>query len=176
MKIPSVQITQSGQVRLELDPLPQEAVAEAELNEQDLNDGALRQDAILLSSMLYEEGLLALPPNEAEARLEGDTKAQIVELRNSHEQLKKEAEAIEILRNAHSLTEGKAQDLPVYLAGDPGKKGDIAERVESGNLYTRRKVPYESAGSGRRICQLDRRRQSSHGSGDGQSDLVRALW
>ena len=33
-------------------------MAEAELNEQDLNDEALRQDAILLSSMLYEEGLL----------------------------------------------------------------------------------------------------------------------
>ena len=135
-------------VRLELDPLPQEAVAEAELNEQDLNDEALRQDAILLSSMLYEEGLLALPPNEAEARLEGDTKAQIVELRNSHEQLKKEAEAIEILR-AHSLTEGKAQDLPVYLAGDPGKKGDIAERANLAIFTQGEKVPYESAGSGR---------------------------
>ena len=49
-------------------------------------------------------------------------------LRNTHEQLKKEAESIQILQ-AHALTEGKAQDLPIYLAGDPGKKGAVAKRA-----------------------------------------------
>ena len=135
-------------VRLELDPLPNEQTADVELSKVDLMNETLRQDATLLSLMLYEEGLLALPPNEVEGRLEGTPKERIVTLREDHSQLKKEAEAIQIL-NAHSLTEGNAQDLPIYLAGDPGKKGDIAKRANLAIFTDGEKVPYEPQGSGR---------------------------
>ena len=135
-------------VRLEINPLPKEAVAEVEVSEEDLMNESLRQDATLLSRMLYEEGLLALPPNEVEARLEGQAKQQIMMLRNIHEQLKKEADSIQILQ-AHALTEGNAQDLPIYLAGDPGKKGAIAKRANLAIFTEGEKIPYEPQGSGR---------------------------
>ena len=55
--------------RLEMNPC-KEALAEVEVSEEDLMNESLRQDATLLSLMLYEEGLLALPHNEVETRLE----------------------------------------------------------------------------------------------------------
>ena len=135
-------------VRLEANPLPEAVATNDELNEADRMDESLRQDAILLSRMLYEEGLLALPPNEVESRLEGEPKTQMTALRKSLEQAKQDAAAIEILR-AHSLAEGNAQDLQIYLAGDPGKKGDIAQRANLAIFTEGEKIPYESTGSGR---------------------------
>ncbi len=135
-------------VRLETNPLPQDVLAEVEISEEDLNNETLRQDATLLSLMLYEEGLLALPPNEVRARLEGQAKQRVVSLSSAQDELKKEAESIQILR-AHSLAEGNAQDLPIYLAGDPGKKGDIAKRSNLAIFTAGQKVPYEPTGSGR---------------------------
>ncbi len=135
-------------VRLELNPLPQEAVAEVELSEEELMNETLQRDATLLSLMLYEEGLLALPANEVESRLEGEAKEQVSRLRSTQKQLKQDAESIQILR-AHSLAEGNAQDLPIYLTGDPGKKGDIAKRANLAIFTNGEKVPYEPSGSGR---------------------------
>ncbi|MEC9095832.1 MAG: DUF1549 domain-containing protein, partial [Planctomycetota bacterium] len=72
-------------VRLEMNPLPEEAVAEVEISKEDLMNETLRVDATLLSLMLYEEGLLALPPNEVEARLEGAAKERIMSLKSDHD-------------------------------------------------------------------------------------------
>ena len=138
-------------VRLELDPLPEEKLATKQddgkpVDEEQLKEG--KADAVFLSRLFYDEGLLALPVKEAEGKLRGDAKAKLNALKKSHGDLKKSAEQISILM-AHALTEGKGADLPIYIQGNPAKKGDIAPRAMPAIFTHGEKSPFSSNGSGR---------------------------
>jgi hypothetical protein len=135
-------------VRIEMSPLPETKLAntqqggEREFTESD------RQAALLLSQMLYDEGLLALPNGEVEKRLTEDLKVKSDGLRAEEEELKNAVAAIEIPL-AHSLAEGDVRDMPIYVAGDPGKKGTISPRAMPAIFTSGEPVPFQTQGSGR---------------------------
>ena len=139
-------------VRLEMEPLPvaklaaEESVGEAELTKEDMERD--RQDAILLSRLLYDEGLLALPPNESEPRLAESAAADLTDLRTDLKAKQEVAAAIEVSM-AHSLNEATGTDLPIYLQGDPAKQGDKAPRSMLAILTGGKRRAFESSGSGR---------------------------
>lgn len=139
-------------VRLEVDPLPvQELVAENSAGETGLTEQQTerdRQDAILLSRLLYDEGLLALPPTESESRLAESAAAQLTEMRTELEAKQDVAAAIEVSM-AHSLNEAKGSDLPIYLQGDPAKQGDIAPRAMLAIFTGGERRAFDPSGSGR---------------------------
>ncbi len=140
-------------VRLELDPLP---VTELAANDSgDTPDGSAadternRQDAILLSRLLYDEGLLALPPKESESRLPEASTAKLAEMRKTLDSKKKAATAITISM-AHSLNEGGSRDLPIYIQGDPAKTGETAPRSVPAILTGGKRSAFDTTNSGRR--------------------------
>lgn len=136
--------------RLELDPLPksqntadQKTVATvAATAAQD------RNGAILLSRMLYDEGLLAIPVKEAEKHLPETAKRSLLQKRKEQAELKQQAQAIQVAM-AHSLNEGSGTDLAIYLQGNPAKHGEIAPRAMPAILTFGKKVPFNPTGSGR---------------------------
>jgi cytochrome c553 len=137
--------------RLELNPLPKStsetvAASKTELNEQ--QEAVDRGDAVVLSRMLYDEGLLALPRNEVEKYLDEATKKELQAKRKKQEALKKKAQSIQIAM-AHSLTEGNSRDLEIYLQGNPAKKGELAPRAMPAILTSGTKRPFNPKGSGR---------------------------
>jgi len=140
-------------VRLELDPLPVDELAANDSD--DTTDGSAkdternRQDAILLSRLLYDEGLLALPPKESESRLPEASAGQLAEFRKVLDSKMKAAAAITISM-AHSLNEGGSRDLPIYIQGDPAKTGETAPRSIPAILTGGERSAFASAGSGRR--------------------------
>ena len=134
--------------RLEMQPLPKVVdVAASQPQEQTFTEED-RQAAYLLSKMFYDEGLLALPNEEVEQRVTGAIKEEAVALRKQEKELKTAAEAIEISM-AHALVDGEGRDLPIYLAGDPGKKGESAERAIPAIFTNGEKRPFHPHGSGR---------------------------
>jgi hypothetical protein len=140
-------------VRLEMDPLPADKLAANEEGdapqisaEEAKRD---RQDAILLSRLLYDEGLLALPPNESEFLLPEASSATLTQLRVELDTRKKSAAAIAVPM-AHSLNEGTGSDLAIYLQGDPAKKGEAAARSIPAILTGGERFPFASSGSGRK--------------------------
>lgn len=139
-------------VRLEMDPLPiEEVAADESTSVTDQTEAATerdRQDAILLSRLLYDEGLLALPPNESESRLAESATAQLTEMRAELRAKQDVAATIEVSM-AHSLNEAKGSDLPIYLQGDPAKHGDIAPRSMLAILTDGERRAFASSGSGR---------------------------
>ncbi|MDA0589877.1 MAG: DUF1553 domain-containing protein [Planctomycetota bacterium] len=137
--------------RLELDPLPEEKLAAKDdagepVDEEQLNRD--QADAIFLSRLFYDEGLLALPANEAEGKLADEQKAVLAELKSKHGELNKAAGQINILM-AHSLNEGNGADLPIYLQGNPAKKGDVAPRAMPAIFTSGEKSAFAPKGSGR---------------------------
>ena len=137
--------------RLELDPLPEEKLAAKDGNNEPVDEEQLKRDkadAILLSRLFYDEGLLALPANEAEGKLPAEQKAALAELKKKLEELKKAAGQINILM-AHSLNEGNGADLPIYLLGNPAKKGDVAPRAMPAIFTSGEKSAFAPKGSGR---------------------------
>lgn len=139
-------------VRMEMSPLPAEAIAsQNSATEQNLTKEQVerdRQDAILLSRLLYDEGLLALPPKESEPRLADSAVAKLTDLRTGLKAKQEVAAAIEVLM-AHSLNEATGTDLPVYLQGDPAKQGDKVSRSMLAILTGGERRAFESSGSGR---------------------------
>ncbi|MDA1161933.1 MAG: PSD1 and planctomycete cytochrome C domain-containing protein [Planctomycetota bacterium] len=140
-------------VRLEMHPLPVDKLASNEssdtpdVSEEDAERD--RQDAILLSRLLYDEGLLALPPAESESLLPPESAETLTQLRQQLAGKKKSAEAIAVPM-AHSLNEATGHDLPIYLQGDPAKKGESAARSIPAILTGGERSPFESSGSGRK--------------------------
>jgi hypothetical protein len=136
--------------RLELDPpLTPAAVADKPTSEGDSPTSEdARRAALLLSWLLYDEGLLALPGAEAEAKLPEAAKQQLA---GQKEKLKTEqdlANAIQVT-TAHSLSEGTGADLKIYLSGDPAKPGEAAPRAMPAILTAGEKIPFPQQGSGR---------------------------
>jgi hypothetical protein len=153
--------------RLELDPLPAaanntvatntrtantatgqtgEAAAANDANDADREQAKL--DAQLLSEMLYDQGLLALPGSEADKRLPEQATQQLTQLRTEQDRLKKESDAIKIA-TAHSLMETTGRDLKIYLQGNPAKQGDVAVRSMPAVLTGGERKPLSGKGSGR---------------------------
>jgi hypothetical protein len=137
--------------RLELDPLPEEKLAAKDSDDEPTDEKQLkrdRADAVFLSRLFYDEGLLALPAKEAEGKLAAEQKSALAELRKTQGELKKTAEKINILM-VHSLNEGNGADLPIYLQGDPAKKGDVAPRAMPAIFTSGEKSAFAPKGSGR---------------------------
>ena len=53
------------------------------------------------------------------------------------------------VRMAHSLNEGSGADLPIYLLGNPAKKGDLAPRAMPAIFTSGEKSAFAPKGSGR---------------------------
>lgn len=143
--------------RLELDPPPveQPVAAGSAANGsqgQAAGDPATerqdRADAVLLSRMFYDEGLLALPPADAEGRLPQPAQAELKQLRQELQRRQQAAASIEVPL-AHALAEGQGSDLPVYLQGDPARRGEPAPRALPAIFTGGEKRPFAPAGSGR---------------------------
>jgi hypothetical protein len=135
-------------VRIEMSPLPETKLANAEQGEKREFTESDRQAALLLSQMLYDEGLLALPNGEVEKRLPKDLQVKADGLRAAEKKLKDAVAAIQIPL-AHSLTDGDVRDMPIYVAGDPGKKGMISPRALPAIFTGGESVPFKTQGSGR---------------------------
>ena len=137
--------------RLELDPLPEEKLAAKDGDDEPVDEEQLKldkADAILLSRLFYDEGLLALPASEAEGKLPADQKSALAALKKKLEELTKAAGQIDV-RMAHSLNEGSGADLPIYLLGNPAKKGDVAPRAMPAIFTSGEKSAFSPQGSGR---------------------------
>ena len=136
-------------IRLEFDPLPELQVVEKETENIEAHpDSNPRAVAWVLSRLLDEEGLLSLPPTEAEMFFQGDQKQELERLRTAATGRKEEAEAVIILQ-AHSLKDDKLRDLPVYLQGNPAKQGEVVARSFPA-IFTRGvRAPFDPSQSGR---------------------------
>jgi Protein of unknown function (DUF1553)/Protein of unknown function (DUF1549)/Planctomycete cytochrome C len=104
--------------------------------------------AVLLSRMLSDRGLLALPGKEAASRLKGDVAKRLQSLRTELDRRKKSSAAIQIAM-AHSLKEGNGHDLHVYLAGNPKNLGETAPRGVPAIFTGGQRKPFDPKGSGR---------------------------
>ena len=139
--------------RLERDPLPASAVAKSggskktpskagEAGKQD------KADAVFLSELLYDQGLLAIPAADAAGLLPKAPGQELKQRRDRLGELKKAAGAIKI-HIAHALTDSKGSDLKIYRAGDPTNLGDVAPRSFPAILTAGARQPFKSSGSGR---------------------------
>ncbi len=134
--------------RLEQNPLPKPAtkpaasIAAKTINEDD------RPNAILLSELLHDKGLLAIPAAEAATHLIGEPQNTLASLKQELDIRKKAATAIAV-PIAHSLTEGQGRDIKVYKQGDPTKQGELAPRSLLAILTGGKRIPFDTKGSGR---------------------------
>lgn len=134
--------------RLEMKPIPDEAVVDAGDDKSRDFTEADKVNATLLSLMFYDEGLLAIPPSEAESKLPEEPKAQLAELRKQREEMQKQVDAISVPL-AHSINEDGSRDVKIYLKGNPANQADAAPRAMPAIFTNGEKAPFESAGSGR---------------------------
>lgn len=138
--------------RLEQDPLPQAPVTVAGLQagatrtEVELEQA--RSDAQLLSNLLYDQGLLALPGSDADKRLPEAAAKELTQLRAEQDRLKKEFDSIQVAM-AHALAETPGRDLKIYLQGNPARQGDVAPRSLPVVLTGGQRKPMGAKGSGR---------------------------
>lgn len=140
-----------SEARLELDPPPVAVAASESASNETYNEAERAQamlDATLLSEMLYDQGLLALPGNEIDKKLPEPALQQLAALRTEQDRLKKESDGIQVAM-AHSLTDGAGRDLKVYLQGNPKKLGDTAPRSMPVVFSGGERRPISSKGSGR---------------------------
>ena len=140
-------------VRLELDPLPPAALAVHEETQKEEQFASLRgaQDriaAMLLSELLFDQGLLAVPANEVAGLLPDPVAAEWKVRQTQQAKLKQQAAAIQIL-TAHALQDSGGADLQIYRSGDPANPGETAPRSFPAILTEGKRRPFESSGSGR---------------------------
>ena len=124
----------------------------AETPLQELSDEQLTRlqaDATFLSELFDERGVLGIAPDQIEPLLEGNTATILKEQKKQLMQLKEAASAIKIPM-AHALAEGTARDVKIYMAGDPRKKGETAQRGFPAIFTSGERQAFETAGSGRR--------------------------
>jgi len=104
--------------------------------------------AVYCSELFSDRGLLAIPAKEAGKYLSGDAAGQLAAMQDDLKKKQAAAEAIQVLM-AHAVSEGKSVDMPVYLAGDPRKKGPQAPRSFLAVMTGGERQPFEATGSGR---------------------------
>ncbi len=124
------------------------AAASGVSSESSSSPTALREDALFLSELFSDKGVLALPAKEVGGYLKGEPAAQLAKLNEHAAEAKKAADAINVPL-AHSLSDGTGMDLPVYLAGDPKKKGPTAARAFPAVLSGGDRQVFAPKGSGR---------------------------
>ena len=107
-----------------------------------------REDAILLSELISDKGLLAIPAKQAADYLSEVPKKRLDELRHALQDRRKQAESIPITM-AHALQDGTGADMRVYLAGDPTKLGAVVPRSFPAVFSGGKRKPFAPAGSGR---------------------------
>jgi len=103
--------------------------------------------ADLLNAVVAERGLLGVQRNQIERLLKGEQKEQLKAIRAELDTLRKNAPPKYDL--AHSLTEGKPADMPVYIRGNPEKAGETVPRRFLSILADDEPQPFDQ-GSGRR--------------------------
>ena len=134
--------------RLVLDPPPDSDPLAGKKPAAAAGVESMRDTALLLSWLLYDEGLLGLPGTEVEGKLQEEARQGLVDLRSRQAEMKKEAESLQI-QMAHSLTDGKGADLKVYLSGNPENLGEDAPRSLPAIFTAGTRQPFETQGSGR---------------------------
>ena len=138
--------------RLELNPIPLPATIVAAASNETVRSetefNQARLDARLLSELFYDQGLLALPGEDAAGRLPDMQKEQLAGLRAELDRMKKEFDGIQVLV-AHSLMDGQGRDLPIYLQGNPTKQGDVVPRAMPVVFTQGQRSPLPTNGSGR---------------------------
>lgn len=115
------------------------------------DDMAVEPDPIaaaLCSELFSDRGLLAVPPKDVGPYLAASQSEELASLNGELNRRKQAAERIAVPM-AHALSDGTAIDLPVYLAGDPRKKGPVAERAVPAVLALGERRLLQSSGSGR---------------------------
>lgn len=112
------------------------------------SDTLTMADGLLFSELFSDKGLLALPSKDVGGYLKGESAEQLKALNQRTADAKKAADAINVPM-AHSLGDGPGMDLPIYLAGDPRKKGPLAARAFPAVLSGGERQRFESPGSGR---------------------------
>jgi len=120
---------------------PLEALSAAELQR-------LKSDAMFMSELFDDRGVLGLAPDQIEPLLEGETAISLAQMKMRREELGTKAAAISVPM-AHALAEGTFRDVEIYLAGDPGKKGDAAPRAFPAIFTSGEPQPFQPSGSGR---------------------------
>ena len=100
----------------------------------------------LLAVVLGKDGPLAVPDKELEKFLEGGDKERLVALRSTVERAKADAPAMYAV--AHSYTEGKPQDMKVFIRGNPARQSEVAPRRFLQILQGSER-PHYTSGSGR---------------------------
>ena len=139
--------------RLELDPLPAAALA-AKGEPQQADQSASQRgaqdriDAVLLSELLFDQGLLAVPASAAAGLLPEPVAAEWKARQAQQAKLKQRAGSIQILI-AHALQDSGGADLQIYRSGDPANPGETAPRSFPAILTDGKRRPFESTGSGR---------------------------
>jgi len=107
-----------------------------------------REDAILLSELISDKGLLAIPAKQAADYLSEEPKKRLAELQSELQLRRKQAESIAITM-AHALQDGTGTDMRIYLAGDPTKLGPVVPRSFPAVFSGGQRKPFASPGSGR---------------------------
>ena len=135
--------------RLELDPPPDAAlVAQESRPAVEPTSERDRDDAMLLSELLFDQGLLALPVGDAVGLLPQPVAAQWQARQAQQEELKQQAAAVQILI-AHALQDSGGADLQIYRSGDPTNPGATAPRSFPAIFTDGKRRPFEPSGSGR---------------------------
>ncbi len=106
------------------------------------------RDALLYSELFSDKGVLAIPSKDIANYLTGEPATQLASLNKTRDERKQAADAIKVLM-AHAVSDGQGADMPVYLAGDPRKKGPLAPRSFPAILRNGDSTPFKSSGSGR---------------------------
>jgi mono/diheme cytochrome c family protein len=138
--------------RLEYDVVSNSAIVDANAPAEAEIDSAHvaleRDDAVLLSEFLYDQGLLALPAAECEARLAEQPAKELTAFKLELDVRKKASDAIAVPM-AHALNEGMSKDHPIYILGNPKKPGDAAARSIPAILTKGERHAFDVKGSGR---------------------------
>lgn len=108
----------------------------------------VRSDALLLSEMFDESGVLGLSADKIDGMLAPEQSTELQVLQAELAKRTKSAEAIAIPK-AHTLTDGDGHDLKIYLSGDPKKQGEIAKRSIPAVLTGGKRQTFSTSGSGR---------------------------
>ncbi len=108
---------------------------------------ALR-DALLYSELFSDKGVLAIASKDVANYLTGEPAAQLALLNKTRDERKQATDAIKVLM-AHAVADGPGADLPIYLAGDPRKKGPLAPRGFPAMLRNGDTTRFPTTGSGR---------------------------
>ena len=106
-------------------------------------------DAALLSELFDDRGVLGLPADQIGSLLEGEPATSLAVMTKELESRKKSSDMIKVTM-AHSLNDGIGRDLKIYLAGDPKKQGDVAQRGFPAIFSSGAREVFDSKGSGRR--------------------------